>query len=128
MNPDKNIILKIKTTGLDLTSAIEEYTRAKIKMLEKFLSHFAKESGELIFDIELERTTEHHRSGDVFRCEINFTADGARMRSEATKDDLYAAIDEAKDEMSRELRKTKNKHITLLRRGGAAIKRLFRRH
>ena len=123
---NKNIVIKIKTTGLELTPAIEDYARRKINMLERFLAHHAKESGELIFDVEIGKTTEHHRKGDVFRAEINFSAGGARLRSEAEKDDLYAAIDEAKDEMQEELQRDKRKVLHFLKRGGAAVKRMMR--
>ena len=127
MEKEKDLVIKIKTTGIDLTPAIEEYVRAKINMLQKFFPHYAKESGEIIFEIEIGKTTRHHLKGDVYRAEVNFSAGGTRFRSEATKDDMYAAIDEAKDEMARELQKHKDKDITLLKRGGAAIKKLFHR-
>src|SRR3989344_9339230 len=105
----KNIVIKIKTSGLDLTPSLEEYTRIKINMLHKFFPYYKKESGELMFEVEIGKISGHHRKGDVYRAEINFNADGARMRSEAVRDDIYAAIDEAKDEMSRELRRNKRK-------------------
>ncbi|MBI2108668.1 MAG: ribosome-associated translation inhibitor RaiA [Parcubacteria group bacterium] len=127
MDRDKNIVVKIKTTGIDLTPAIEEYTRAKIDSLQKFFKHYAEESGELLFEIEIGKTTKHHLKGDVYRAEINFNSDSAHMRSEAVKDDLYAAIDEAKDEMSRELRRSKRKALHVLRRGGGILKNIFRR-
>ncbi|MBI2047879.1 MAG: ribosome-associated translation inhibitor RaiA [Parcubacteria group bacterium] len=125
MDKGPNIVIKIKMTGIDLTPAIEEYTRAKINSLQKFFSHFSKESGELLFEVEIGKTTKHHLKGDVYRAEINFNSDSTHMRSEATKDDLYAAIDEAKDEMSRELRRDKRKAIHLLKRGGAVFKKLL---
>ena len=127
MDKVSNIVIKIKTTGIDLTPAIEEYTRAKINSLQKFFPHFSKESGELLFEVEIGKTTKHHLKGDVYRAEINFNSDSTHMRSEATKDDLYAAIDEVKDEMSRELRRDKRKAIHLLRRSGGILKNIFRR-
>ena len=127
MENEKNIVIKIKTTGIDLTPAIEGYVREKINMLEKFFEYYAKESGELIFEVEIGKTTLHHRRGDIFRAEINFNADSAHLRSEAVKDELYAALDEAKDEMSRELRKNKNKHLAFIKRGGATLKKFLRR-
>ena len=126
MDKNANIIVKIKSTNLTLLPEVEGYIRTKIQMLEKFFKHYAEE-GDLLFEVEIGKTTEHHRSGDVFRAEINFTAPGVYFRSESLKDDLYAAIDEAKDELSRELRKSKNKSINLLKRGGAALKNLLRR-
>src|SRR3989344_1236023 len=125
-NKHREIVIKIKTTGLELPPVIEEYVRAKVGMLQKFFPHYAKESGKLIFEVEVGKTTKHHRTGDVFRAEINFNADGASLRSEATKDDLHAAIDEAKDEMQREMRKHKNREQSLFKRGGTRIKDFLR--
>ncbi len=126
MERDKNIVVKIKTTGIDLTPAIHEYTQTKIDSLKKFFKHYAKESGEFIFEVEIGRTTEHHRKGDVYRAEINFTVGDSHFRTEAVKDDLYAAIDEAKDELARELRKTKNKHVEYIKRQSGKIKNILR--
>ena len=123
---EPNTVIKIKATNLTLTGAIEGYTREKLALLRKFLMHYAHESGELIFDVEVEKTTEHHRQGDVFRAEINFTAGSINFRAEATESDLYAAIDRAKDEMERELLRGKNKHIRLVRQGGAQLKKIIR--
>lgn len=125
MKEDKNVVIKIKTTGIDLTPAIEDYVHKKIDSLKKFFQHYAEESGELLFEIEIGKTTEHHRKGDVYRAEINFNSDSTHVRAEATRDDIYAALDEAKDEMSRELRRNKRKAIHLLKRGGAMFKKLL---
>ena len=119
---DSFLTVKIKTTNLDFTPLIESYVREKIQMLEKFLKHYQRKSGELIFEVEIGKTTRHHKSGDVFRAEINFTAGDTNLRAEAVKDDLYAAIDKAKDEMRRELRRRKGRHMDLIRKGGAKIK------
>ncbi len=122
----KHIVIKIKTTGLENTPAIEEYVRRKIDLLGKFLAFYAKESGELVFEIEIGKTTGHHRKGDVFRAEFNFNGGGVRLRTEAERDDLYAAIDEAKDEMAGEFVREKNKVLHMMKRGGAAIKNILR--
>ncbi len=127
MEQENNIVVRIKVTNLSLTPAIDDYTRKKVASLDKFLSHYADLSGELIFDVEIGKTTMHHKSGDVFRAEINFTAGGTTLRAEAEKDDLYAAIDEAKDEMKRELRRYKNKYAVMTRKAGARIKDLLRK-
>jgi len=123
---EKNIVIKIKATNLELTPAIEHYVREKIGMIEKLFAHYGKESGELIFEVEVGKTTEHHRKGDVFRAEINFNANGSNLRSESVKDNLYVAIDEAKDEMQGELRRHKNREHSFLKRGGMQIKKFLR--
>jgi len=126
MKDEKNIVVKIKTTNLDFTPALKDYVNKKIASLEKFLKHYSDQSGELIFDVEIGKTTMHHKSGNVFRAEMNFTAGSVHLRSEAEKEDLYAAIDEAKDEMKRTLRRKKSRQIDFIKRGGARMKDFVR--
>lgn len=117
---------KIKTmfTGIPPSSAVEEYAAKKISFLEKLLAHYAKETNEALFEVEVEKTTEHHRAGDVYRAEINFSAGGVRLRAVAVKDDLYAALDEAKDEMQRELRRYKERELARVKKGGRDGKKI----
>jgi len=115
--------INLKGTGMELTGAIKIYADEKVVMLEKFID---PEDTSVRADIELEKTTGHHKSGDVFRAEINLHLAGDNLRAEYTGEDLYAAIDGAKDAMARELRSRKNKHKTLEKKGGGMIKRLLR--
>lgn len=124
--PDTFYAIRIKVTGIDKTPALESYVNSKIEMLKKHLGHFSDHSKEIIFECEIGKTTAHHRQGDVYRAEINFTAGGEHLRAEAVRDDLYAAIDKAKDEMERELRRSKNKEIALVKKGGMKLKDILR--
>ncbi len=108
--------IKIVFTGIPSSPEVEEYVGKKIAFLEKLLSHYAEDTNEALFEVEVGKTTEHHRKGDVYRAEINFTAGGVRLRAVATTDDLYVALDEAKDEMQREMRRYKEKQIAKDRR------------
>lgn len=90
-------------------------------MLEKF---FHEE--EVLVNVEVGRTTKHHKSGDIFRAEIHITASGEEYYSAAEKDDLYAAIDEVKDEIVHELTSKRKRALRLFRRGGAKIKNLLK--
>ncbi|MBI2046474.1 MAG: ribosome-associated translation inhibitor RaiA [Parcubacteria group bacterium] len=113
----------IKTTRLLLTSAISDYIDKKIADIEKFIS---AEDESVSANIEIEKTTAHHHSGDIFRAEINMHIAGGNLRAEATKEDLHAALDEIKDEIIRELSTQKNKRETLIKKGGRVFKRLLR--
>lgn len=115
--------INLKGTGIELTDAIKSYANEKVASLEKLID---KDDTSVIASIEVEKTTEHHKSGDVFRAEINMHIAGANLRAEHTEEDLYAAIDGAKDAMARELRSHKNKQKTLEKKGGGIIKRLLR--
>lgn len=114
--------INIKATGISLTPAISEYADKKTRMLEKF---FGKES-EVLINIEVGKTTKHHKSGDVFRAEMRVVANGKDYYSVVETEDLYAAIDEVKDEIAYQLSSKKKKALHLIRRGGIKIKNLLR--
>lgn len=114
----------ILATGIDLTRAIERHIEEKVNSLDKFIdsndeSAYAK--------VEVEKTTNHHQKGEVFRAEINLHIAGADFRAESTAEDLYNAIDEVRDEMSKEVRRHKGKKEAKWKQGARAIKRLLRR-
>jgi len=108
---------------MELTEAISDYIDKKVGSLEKLID---PNDTSIIADVEVGKTTEHHQTGDLFRAEINFHMAGKTFRVEETKDDLYASIDAAKDEMSRSIVSHKNKKQDLLRKGGAKLKDFLR--
>jgi len=114
----------IKTKDLNLTDAIEDYLEKKLSSLEKFTSDFNQES--IITEIEIGRTTRHHQAGDIFRAEINLSINGKLFRVESERDDLYAAIDEVRDDLEQEIRKFKTKKETVFIRGARSLKKQIR--
>lgn len=113
----------LKGTGaVMLTDEVREFVEEKVRKLEKVVD---QKDTTLRADIEL-ATTGGARTGQEFRAEINLCFDGDCMRAEATRDNLHAAIDEAVEEMRREVRKKRTKHRDLLRRGAARVKDIFR--
>lgn len=116
--------IKITTTNIELTSAIESYVEEKIKSVEKFA--LAHESEEPIVDVEIGKSNNHHHSGDVFRAEANFRVRGKHFRATSEQADLYAAIDDMRNELVRELSSHKDKARTLFRRGAGALKNMLR--
>lgn len=115
---------KITATNMDLTSAIESYVDEKLASIEKFAIPHEKE--ELFVEIEVGKTTKHHEHGDVFRAEANVRVRGKHFRAVSEKSDLYAAIDDVKDELARVLNSYKGKERNLARKGAAMIKNLIR--
>ena len=115
--------VNIKTTQFDLTPELGEYLNKKIEMLERFAD---ASDTTLICDVEVGKITEGQQSGRIYRAEININGKGLRLRAEALEETMPAAIDKAKDEMKRELRKSRGKDQTFLRRGGARLKELIR--
>lgn len=112
-----------KTKEFVLTPSIEDYIHKKLESLEKFLSGFNEELTKI--EIELGRTTSRHRTGDIFRAEINLSVGSKLFRVESEQDDLFAAIDEVRDDLEQEIKKFKTKKETIFIRGARSIKKKF---
>ena len=116
------IKINIKATNISLTPAISEYVEKRISTLEKFY----KEDEEIVINVEVGKTTEHHKSGDIFRAEIHIRSRGNEYYASAETEDLYASIDQVKDNIVRELTSTRKRAMRLIRKSGAKIKNLLR--
>lgn len=117
--------IKLKGTGIDLTDDISQYAEEKIRFIEKFIT--PKDPSSVMAYIELEKTTEHHQSGDdLYRAEVNLDIDGQYYRAEAQAADVRAAIDEVKDDIEQVVKSRRSKERTEERRGGKIIKKLLR--
>lgn len=116
--------IKIRAKGFDLTPAVEEYVNRKVSSLEKFLGM----RDNILCEVEIGKTTNHHKSGDIFRAEVNIVEPGnGQIFAEAEEVDIYTAIDVVRDEAERAIVSRKTKRDTLVRRGGAVIKSLLKR-
>ena len=116
-----NII--IKTKKLELTPSLEHFINKKVNSLQKFLGVFKHhelpmKKGHALFDtlIEVGRESKHHRKGDVYKTEIMIALPGKHLFAQATGDDVIKTINEARNEIEREIRKYKTKTIEFPRR------------
>lgn len=116
--------IHIKATNIHLNDEIHEYLNKRLKALDKLID---SNDTSILCKVEVEQTTNHHKSGDIYRAEIRIHIAGHDFGAEATADRLFDAIDEAKTQMAKELRRSKNKNRQNMRRGGAKIKEFFRR-
>jgi ribosomal subunit interface protein len=112
-----------KGTNMEITAEIKDYLYKKLDHLNRFLNP-ADDS--VFCEVELGKTSNHHKTGDVFRTEINLHLAGKDLRSVSEMDDLFASIDIAKDDLVRSLQTNKDKKVSLARRGGAKIKNLIK--
>ncbi|MBU3926089.1 ribosome-associated translation inhibitor RaiA [Patescibacteria group bacterium] len=113
--------VNIKATNIKLTPALKTLIEHKIGNLDKFISH---PDGGIQAWVEVGMTTKGQQSGEIYRAEIQITIPHVDkgVRVESTSTDLYAAIEQAKDEMKVELRRLKDKKISLSRYGARIIK------
>ena len=114
--------INIKTTTITLTPSISEYVDKRIGLIEKFL----QDDSSVQCDVELAKTTSHHRQGDIFKAEVHIVGKDKNIYVSAEKEDLYAAIDAVKDEVLREIKSSNSKRRSLIRRGGAQIKNIIK--
>lgn len=112
---------KIKTTNFEMTPAIEKYLRKRLKAIEDIVDQM---KGKRELWIELARVSEHHQKGAIFEAKLDLILKRKSLRAEATKDDLYSAIDEVRDDMLRELKKYKGKMSAQQRRAARVWKKL----
>ena len=110
---------------MELTAAIQLYVEKKFNLFHKLVAkQEAKDA--VLAKVELGRTSKHHHSGEMFKAEAHMKVGKNAFNASATKEDLYAAIDEVKDELEREITSKKDRTITLKTRGARKIKKILK--
>ncbi len=115
--------INIKGTGMELTGAVKDYIEKRLASIEKYVKN---ENGEAVAEVEVGKMTEHHKKGEWFKAEVNLRANGELIRAVSNESDLYAAIDDAKDQLERQLTGTKDKKLTLYKRGARSVKKMLK--
>lgn len=115
------ITKNIKATNIELTQAINNYVDKRLESLKKFTK-----GNEIIVYVEVGKTTNHHKSGDVFKAEFNMEISGNKYYSVSEKDNLYKAIDDAKSELIRQIKNNKGREKTLFKRGATSVKKMLK--
>ena len=110
--------INTKATSVSMSPAISDYLD---KRLEKIATIVGDDTS-VQCDVELARSSSRHQKGDVFRAEIHIVGAGRNVYASSEKQDLYAAIDEVRDEIIRKLTAGKAKRISLIRRSGSRVK------
>lgn len=113
--------IRINAPHLPLTPAIEEYVLKRITPLEKLVSDQS-----VVCEIELAKTTNHHKSGDIFKAEINMVLPDKHIYLVSEKEDLYQAIDDVREQLDHALSLRKEKKQTLFRRGALRVKEMIK--
>ena len=111
----------IKATNMELTDAISDYINKRLSGINKFVKN-----GEILARVEVGKTTNHHKSGDVFKAEFFIDISGTEFYAVSEKDDLYAAIDDAKEDVFRQISTNKDRKLTLFKRGASSVKKMMK--
>ena len=96
--------LKIKATGFPLTELLERLCDEKLRVpLEKRLGSEMPE--DIPLEVELAKVTRHHEEGKIWKCEANLVIphEQRTVFVEVLAESIEAAINEAKDELERQV-------------------------
>jgi len=117
--------VRIKATDFDLTPETSEYLSERTSAIEKILG---SESYTARLEIEIAKASGNQRHGDnAWKAEMNLMYPGGRtIRATNHAPNVNAAIDDAKEELVRQVRTEKQTHRRMIRQTGAAIKRWMR--
>lgn len=112
--------INFKHTSTESSIGLQTLVEQKLATLEKFIGE-----APTLCEVEFERVT-NSQSGNIFRVEVNLDVNGKFYRAEATMDSFEKAIDEVRDELDKEMRRSRDKEDTLLKRGGRKLKEMLR--
>jgi putative sigma-54 modulation protein len=113
--------INIKATNMELTDALSDHVNKRLSSLEKFVK-----TGSISGYVEVGKTTNHHKQGDVYKAELDININGERFFAMSEQSDLYTAIDDAKEEIARKITHNKDRKQTLFKRGAASVKKMIK--
>ncbi len=115
--------INIKTKGeVKLNDELREYIDEKVNQVMKYMQNTDEDA--LFVEVELQEG--EPEKGRNFRADITVNAPGERVHAVGWGEHLHAALDEAKDELSRRIRREKKKERALLKKMGRKIKNILR--
>jgi ribosomal subunit interface protein len=114
----------IQVTRMENTEAIESYVKRKLASVERLLD---KNDSSAKAAVEVGLDTKHHKKGDVFFAEIDLHTRQKNYHCVGHADDLYAAIDQVKDEISQEVKSFRQKKRDVAKRSARAVKGTIRK-
>ena len=114
-------IVTITATGIELTTAIRDYTEKRLESLSKFTG------GTPTIVAEIGKTIGHHVHGDIFKASVTVrTPLGKEYFAASEKPDLYEAVDDVREELRNRLTDGKKKNESLYKKGARHIKRILK--
>ena len=118
--------INLKAINIEITQTMRDYIEKRVTNLGKLISKLEEKGSEAQVYFEVSKTTNHHKSGEVFRAHCTIELGGTTFDMSATDQRLEAAIDEVKDNLFREIHQKKDRNTALYRRGAAKIKDMLK--
>ena len=91
--------ITIRGSKLEITEAMESYTKEKLSRLDKYLEDSEKVTGTVLAKIH----------GHLHTVEVTIPLKNFILRAEESKEDFYASIDTVVDKLERQIRKNKTR-------------------
>lgn len=107
--------INFKFNELEEAKALSDIVEQKFLALEKYIA------GAGTCDVEFIKVAQQ-QSGQVHRVEVTLAIGGDVYRAEAVEDSFEKAIDEVRDELDKELRRAKDKQLTVDKQAGREAK------
>jgi ribosomal subunit interface protein len=118
--------INLQGKNFEVTDPIRDYVLKRVTNLEKLLSSIEQNGGEVMVNFEVGKSTNHHKSGEVFHSDCLININGEKFYSSSDKEDIYQTIDEIKETLFNEIRKNKDRRQTLFKRGAASVKKMLK--
>ncbi len=117
--------IRIKATDLEMTSDVRKYLDDRLAHLARMLG---PDESHTRCEVEVGRDAGRPRHGaNIWFAEMQLIYPGGRLvRATNRSESINGAIDDAKAELERQLRREKKLHIRVLRKSGAFAKRFLR--
>lgn len=111
------------TQGLTDEQDAVTYAEKRLSQLDKFIT---EDPDTVFWNVRLERV-ESDTTAHLFGAEASIKTPGKDFGARAEAESMHGAIDELKDELSKKIRRYKDKRVTNFRKGARAIKKMLRR-
>ncbi len=118
--------INLQAKNLELTPAIHDYIIKRVTNLGRLLTELEIKHGEIFVRFSVAKTTNHHKSGEVFRADCALTINGEDFYGSSDMEDLYQAIDQVKDKLFNEIEHSKDRKQTLFKRGAMSVKKMLK--
>ena len=119
--------INLQAKNMELTAPIHDYVIKRITNLGKLLSKIEETSGEeILVHFSVAKTTNHHKMGKIFQADCSILIKGENFHSSSDKEDINEAIDDVKENLFREIRRSKNKKEAIFLRGANRVKNILK--
>lgn len=98
--------INVQANDIELTDPLREYIDKRIGSLDRYLKRFDQDL--IRAEVEVARTTKHHRQGEIYYAEVNLSLPGRLLRATHKAEDIRVAVDRVRELLKREIRKYKD--------------------